>query len=215
MPPTSTSTSCRCECSKHPLGRSPCSGVTAAATPPQRHGLHAALLGHRAAHARHVAHRAQAQPGGARQQRCGSLAFAAASRARGRFVSTRCAGNLVYDFFMGRLLNPRHGAARCAARWDGGVGGGGHVQRLRGAVLSCAVLAGSFDWKFFCELRPGLVGWMLINFSMAGAGRARRAAPWLITAGCAAAQFEKHGTVTNSMASSAAGRCAAADGRTR
>jgi len=41
-------------------------------------------------------------------------------------------GILVYDFFMGRELNPR---------W------------------------GSFDWKEFCELRPGLIGWMLLNLS--------------------------------------------------
>ena len=25
---------------------------------------------------------------------------------------------------------------------------------------------GSFDWKEFCELRPGLIGWMLLNISM-------------------------------------------------
>jgi hypothetical protein len=26
---------------------------------------------------------------------------------------------------------------------------------------------GSFDWKSFCELRPGLIGWVLINIAMA------------------------------------------------
>jgi delta14-sterol reductase/lamin-B receptor len=41
-------------------------------------------------------------------------------------------GNAIYDFFMGRELNPR---------------------------------LGSFDWKVFCELRPGLIGWMLLNVS--------------------------------------------------
>ena len=41
-------------------------------------------------------------------------------------------GVAVYDFFMGRELNPR---------W------------------------GTFDWKVFCELRPGLIGWMLLNLS--------------------------------------------------
>jgi Delta14-sterol reductase len=41
-------------------------------------------------------------------------------------------GNAVYDFFIGRELNPR---------W------------------------GSFDWKEFCELRPGLIGWMLLNLA--------------------------------------------------
>lgn len=43
-------------------------------------------------------------------------------------------GYAVYDFFMGRELNPR---------W------------------------GSFDWKFFCELRPGLIGWTVLNFAYA------------------------------------------------
>jgi hypothetical protein len=38
-------------------------------------------------------------------------------------------GNAIYDFFIGRELNPR---------W------------------------GTFDWKVFCELRPGLIGWMLL-----------------------------------------------------
>jgi Delta14-sterol reductase len=38
-----------------------------------------------------------------------------------------------------------------------------------------------FDWKFFCELRPGLFGWVVINLSMM------------------AAQYEKHGSVTASM----------------
>lgn len=41
-------------------------------------------------------------------------------------------GNAVYDFFLGRELNPR---------------------------------LGSFDWKEFCELRPGLIGWALLNIS--------------------------------------------------
>lgn len=41
-------------------------------------------------------------------------------------------GNAVYDFFLGRELNPR---------------------------------IGSFDWKEFCELRPGLIGWMILNLS--------------------------------------------------
>lgn len=39
-------------------------------------------------------------------------------------------GNWIYDFFMGRELNPR---------------------------------VGSFDLKVFCELRPGLIGWVVIN----------------------------------------------------
>uniref|UniRef100_A0A7N8YQB1 Delta(14)-sterol reductase TM7SF2 n=1 Tax=Mastacembelus armatus TaxID=205130 RepID=A0A7N8YQB1_9TELE len=42
-------------------------------------------------------------------------------------------GNPLYDFFIGRELNPR---------------------------------IGNFDLKYFCELRPGLIGWVLINFGM-------------------------------------------------
>jgi len=40
----------------------------------------------------------------------------------------------VYNFFIGRELNPR---------------------------------VGSFDLKYFCELRPGLIGWIVINLGMA------------------------------------------------
>uniref|UniRef100_A0A3P8ZFS9 Delta(14)-sterol reductase LBR n=1 Tax=Esox lucius TaxID=8010 RepID=A0A3P8ZFS9_ESOLU len=43
-------------------------------------------------------------------------------------------GGLIYDFFMGRELNPR----------------------IKG-----------FDLKYFCELRPGLIGWLVINAAMA------------------------------------------------
>ncbi|KAM9839983.1 delta(14)-sterol reductase LBR [Aulostomus maculatus] len=43
-------------------------------------------------------------------------------------------GNLMYDFFKGRELNPR---------------------------------INDFDLKFFCEMRPGLIGWCLINFALA------------------------------------------------
>ncbi|XP_026767871.3 delta(14)-sterol reductase TM7SF2 isoform X1 [Pangasianodon hypophthalmus] len=42
-------------------------------------------------------------------------------------------GHAVYDFFMGRELNPR---------------------------------IGSFDLKYFCELRPGLIGWVVLNTVM-------------------------------------------------
>jgi len=42
-------------------------------------------------------------------------------------------GNVIYDWFIGRELNPRMGI---------------------------------FDWKIFCELRPGLIGWVLINYCM-------------------------------------------------
>lgn len=57
-------------------------------------------------------------------------------------------GNVIYDWFMGRELNPRNGP---------------------------------FDWKVFCELRPGLIGWVIINYCM------------LVK------QYEIHGYVTTSM----------------
>ncbi len=44
-----------------------------------------------------------------------------------------CSGSPIYDFYMGRELNPR---------------------------------TGSFDWKYFCELRPGLIGWVALNLGM-------------------------------------------------
>lgn len=43
-------------------------------------------------------------------------------------------GNVIYDYFIGRELNPRFGTT-------------------------------TFDWKEFCELRPGMIGWILINIS--------------------------------------------------
>ncbi|XP_052057267.1 delta(14)-sterol reductase LBR [Apodemus sylvaticus] len=48
-------------------------------------------------------------------------------------LSPASSGNAIYDFFIGRELNPRLGA---------------------------------FDLKFFCELRPGLIGWVVINLVM-------------------------------------------------
>jgi protein-S-isoprenylcysteine O-methyltransferase Ste14 len=44
-------------------------------------------------------------------------------------------GNVIYDYFMGRELNPRS-------------------------------IKGTFDWKEFCELRPGLIGWCILNMAM-------------------------------------------------
>ncbi|KAL1769686.1 lamin-B receptor [Sigmodon hispidus] len=48
-------------------------------------------------------------------------------------LSPASSGNTVYDFFIGRELNPRIGA---------------------------------FDLKYFCELRPGLIGWVVVNLVM-------------------------------------------------
>lgn len=46
--------------------------------------------------------------------------------------------------------------------------------------------SGSLDWKFFCESRPGMILWVLINFSFASAQLARHGqisnAMWLVCA---------------------------------
>ena len=57
-------------------------------------------------------------------------------------------GNPIYDYFIGRELNPR---------------------------------LGFFDWKVFCELRPGLIGWMLLNIA------------------CAQEQLAQYGSISGSM----------------
>nr|XP_036864765.1 delta(14)-sterol reductase LBR isoform X3 [Manis javanica] len=57
-------------------------------------------------------------------------------RARGvpcEALALASSGNAIYDFFIGRELNPR---------------------------------IGTFDLKYFCELRPGLIGWLVINLAM-------------------------------------------------
>lgn len=59
--------------------------------------------------------------------------YARSLKARRDELSPASSGNAVYDFFIGRELNPRIGA---------------------------------FDLKFFCELRPGLIGWVVINLVM-------------------------------------------------
>jgi len=50
----------------------------------------------------------------------------------------RVTGNFIHDFWMGVSLNPR-------------------IPPITG-----------FDLKFFCEARPGLIGWVVINFSLMG-----------------------------------------------
>lgn len=59
-------------------------------------------------------------------------------------------GSVIYDFFIGRELNPR-------------------------------VLGGLLDLKFFCELRPGMIGWLVLN------------------AAFAVRQYELFGNLSNSM----------------
>ncbi len=64
---------------------------------------------------------------------------------------SKISGNFARDYFYGTALNPR-------------------TPPVTG-----------FDWKFFCECRPGLIGWIVIDL------------------GLAAAQFEKYGEVSISM----------------
>ena len=47
-------------------------------------------------------------------------------------------GNLIYDWFIGRELNPR---------------------------ITIPIINATIDIKAFCELRPGLIGWILLNTS--------------------------------------------------
>ena len=63
----------------------------------------------------------------------------------------RASGSRIQDFFLGVTLNPR-------------------VPPVRG-----------FDLKFFCEARPGLIGWLVLSFSFMGV------------------QYLKHGSVTAAM----------------
>ena len=59
-------------------------------------------------------------------------------------------GNRIYDYFMGRELNPR-------------------------------AFQTTFDWKQFCELRPGLFLWVLLNYA------------------CLQEQWKRSGTISGSM----------------
>ncbi|KAF9915376.1 erg24, C-14 sterol reductase [Lobosporangium transversale] len=62
-------------------------------------------------------------------------------------------GNMIYDFVLGRELNPRFSASPDS----------------------------TFDIKHFIELRPGLIGWIILNFGMA------------------CKQYHELGRITNSM----------------
>eukprot|EP01101_Sappina_pedata_P005517 TRINITY_DN2545_c0_g1_i1.p1 TRINITY_DN2545_c0_g1~~TRINITY_DN2545_c0_g1_i1.p1 ORF type:complete len:428 (+),score=86.01 TRINITY_DN2545_c0_g1_i1:158-1441(+) len=50
-----------------------------------------------------------------------------------------------------------------------------------GHELNPRILNGRFDLKYFCELRPGLIGWVVVDWAMM------------------LAQYERYGQVTNSM----------------
>jgi protein-S-isoprenylcysteine O-methyltransferase Ste14 len=64
---------------------------------------------------------------------------------------SKVSGNFMRDYFYGTALNPR-------------------TPPVTG-----------FDWKFFCECRPGLIGWIVLDLA------------------CAAAQYERHGEVSLAM----------------
>ncbi|ERF72639.1 Delta(14)-sterol reductase [Endocarpon pusillum Z07020] len=68
-------------------------------------------------------------------------------------------GNMIYDFFIGRELNPRIDIPE-----------------------SIPVIGGqSIDIKLFCELRPGMLGWIILNLAFI------------------AHQYREHGTVSDSI----------------
>ncbi|XP_077636047.1 delta(14)-sterol reductase LBR [Crocuta crocuta] len=71
-----------------------------------------------------------------------------AARAPPSALAPASSGSAIYDFFIGRELNPR---------------------------------IGTFDLKYFCELRPGLIGWVVVNLVMllAEMKLQKRAAPSL------------------------------------
>jgi hypothetical protein len=81
-------------------------------------------------------------------------------------------GNALYDFFIGRELNPR---CVCAVAWRHACAcTRSHVcilrirtalTHIRTAFAFCSI--GSLDLKQFCELVPGLIGWLLLDLSFA------------------------------------------------
>jgi delta14-sterol reductase len=64
-------------------------------------------------------------------------------------------GNALYDFFIGRELNPR-----CALQLR-------HVSRSATHTAYAPRSIGGIDLKQFCELTPGLIGWLLLDLSFA------------------------------------------------
>ena len=82
-----------------------------------------------------------------------AFGFSAFLYAYGKIMkqADRPSGSVIHDFFMGISLNPR-------------------IPPVRG-----------FDLKFFCEARPGLIGWLVVSLSFMGV------------------QYQRHGTVTAAM----------------
>jgi len=76
-------------------------------------------------------------------------------------------GSHPYDFWMGRELNPRLPLSSSST--------------TASSSSSSSWKSLELDWKQFCELRPGLIGWVLINF------------------GCAYEQYNVTGSISASM----------------
>ncbi|KAL9016338.1 MAG: hypothetical protein Q9185_006321 [Variospora sp. 1 TL-2023] len=68
---------------------------------------------------------------------CRSFSIKAGNKHKRELAAGGHSGNIIYDFFIGRELNPR---------------------------ITVPVL-GTIDIKAFCELRPGLVGWILLDLA--------------------------------------------------
>lgn len=83
-----------------------------------------------------------------------------------------CFGMSLYMYFISFMP-----ADKVLAR--GGDSGNPIYDHFMGRELNPRL--GSFDWKVFCELRPGLVGWMLLNIA------------------CAQEQLAQYGSISGSM----------------
>lgn len=106
-----------------------------------------------------------------------SVYLYASSFKKGALLSAHGAtGWPIYDFWMGRELNPSlaWGSSAAAAAASGG-------RSSRSAAAAAATAGSRLDLKEFCELYPGLIGWLVINLGMA------------------AKQQQQFGHVTNSM----------------
>merc|ERR1719443_2559425 len=68
-----------------------------------------------------------------------AFSYAISYRRNEMLAAGGVSGNVLYDFFIGRPLNPR---------------------------------VGELDLKCICELRPGLIGWVVLNLGMAAKQRA-------------------------------------------
>ena len=90
-------------------------------------------------------------------------------------------GSVVYDFFIGRELNPRRAPAAACTRVPcvvSGVAGVSVSVRVSGVA---GRRLGGWDLKQWCELTPGLSLWLLLDVAFA------------------AAQWERSGSVSVSM----------------